>query len=602
MLLAKGTSTTLAHFSFILFSVVVGSQSYDIACFAHLPAVMLLQDCFLSLNPKPVPSNDNRKRYLILLLLLLSGNVEPNPGPDFVDMCTSKGLHIIHLNVRSLVHKISQIRDLVQSSKAGIVGITETWLDSSISDAEIELENYSVIRKDRNRNGGGVCMFIRSDVVFSLRTDLSDDYIEAIWADILLPKCKPFLVGTCYRPPEQNDFYSRVDEICSKHNEFLSGEVLLLGDLNTDVSNHDHYMYKAFHDFCTNFNFKQLINKPTRITSTSQTTIDFVLVSDKSKISNSGVIDCGISGHSIIFCTRKVHRASLGHHNSVKIRSLKNYNSEVLKERLMCMNWSQVFNCVSVDKAWGLFKSLFLKVVDDIAPVKTTRFKVRSEPWMNSEILKTIKSRDETFKKFRENREENLFREYKSIRNEVTRLIRHAKTEYFNDKITENKTNPQQLWKCLKQTDYSNRLKTKARNMNLNINGELITGNVSVANSLNQFFSTVANTLVNKLPSPSGIFGESHVIKFYNQKGAQADAFSFTNVSEDVVLKKLKALNLNKATGQDNISAKFLQDAAEAIAPCLTFIFNKSLEQGHFPTDFKVARVVALYKKGNKLD
>ncbi|XDV31768.1 hypothetical protein PO909_002727 [Leuciscus waleckii] len=55
---------------------------------------------------------------------------------------TARGLHLLHLNVRSLLPKITEIRHLSKSRKVGIFCFTETWLDDSITDAEIELENY----------------------------------------------------------------------------------------------------------------------------------------------------------------------------------------------------------------------------------------------------------------------------------------------------------------------------------------------------------------------------------------------------------------------------------------------------------------------------
>ncbi len=73
-------------------------------------------------------------------------------------------------------------------------------------------------------------------------------------------------------------------------------------------------------------------------------------------------------------------------------------------------------------------------------------------------------------------------------------------------------------------------------------------------------------------------------------------------MSEAVVLEKLQNLNSSKATGLDNIPARFLKDAAEVITPCITHIINMSIEQGHCPNDFKFARVIPLYKKGSKLE
>ena len=53
------------------------------------------------------------------------------------------------------ITKISEVKIIASKSKAAVISITETWLDSSVSDGEIHFDNYSVIRRDRNRHGGG---------------------------------------------------------------------------------------------------------------------------------------------------------------------------------------------------------------------------------------------------------------------------------------------------------------------------------------------------------------------------------------------------------------------------------------------------------------
>ena len=55
-----------------------------------------------------------------------------------------------------------------------------------------------------------------------------------------------------------------------------------------------------------------------------------------------------------------------------------------------------------------------------------------------------------------------------------------------------------------------------------------------------------------------------------------------------------------KSTGYDNIPARFLKDGSAAIASPVTYIMNLSLRKNYVPRDFKVARVVPLYKKGDK--
>ena len=67
-----------------------------------------------------------------------------------------------------------------------------------------------------------------------------------------------------------------------------------------------------------------------------------------------------------------------------------------------------------------------------------------------------------------------------------------------------------------------------------------------------------------------------------------------------IVLKQLKKLDLNKASGPNGISARLLKDTAEQIAPSLTSLFNMSLYQGEVPEDWKLANIVPIYRKGTK--
>ena len=50
---------------------------------------------------------------------------------------SSKGLHFLHLNIRSLIPKIEEVRIVARESNAAVIGLTETWLDSSVKDSEL---------------------------------------------------------------------------------------------------------------------------------------------------------------------------------------------------------------------------------------------------------------------------------------------------------------------------------------------------------------------------------------------------------------------------------------------------------------------------------
>ena len=66
--------------------------------------------------------------------------------------------------------------------------------------------------------------------------------------------------------------------------------------------------------------------------------------------------------------------------------------------------------------------------------------------------------------------------------------------------------------------------------------------------------------------------------------------------------KLLSDLNPFKATGPDAISAHFLKETANELAPMLTCLFNQSLTTGEITQDWKKAYVIPIHKKGSESD
>ena len=136
----------------------------------------------------------------------------------------------------------------------------------------------------------------------------------------------------------------------------------------------------------------------------------------------------------------------------------------------------------------------------------------------------------------------------------------------------------------------------------MNIDGSVSFDNSAVAEKFNNFFTNVASSLVDKLPTPLGLFGKDHINSFYQSKGIAHDCFELSSVTVANVCKMLSTLDKSKATGLDNIPARFVSDAAEQITPSIAHIINNSITQGKVPQEWKVAKVTPLYKKGNKTD
>ena len=68
------------------------------------------------------------------------------------------------LYITNPLQKIDELQYIAERSEAAVVGISESKLDDSVLSSEIQIENYDLIRSDRNRHGDGVACFIRNDL------------------------------------------------------------------------------------------------------------------------------------------------------------------------------------------------------------------------------------------------------------------------------------------------------------------------------------------------------------------------------------------------------------------------------------------------------
>ena len=146
----------------------------------------------------------------------ISLNPEPLNNPQLFKQeewqtFSNRGLHLIHLNINSLLPKIDELRDIAKRIKATVIGISESKLDSTFLGLEIYIENYEILRFDRNRHGGGAACYIRSDISYKLNSLLPNEF-ENTTVDILMPHTKPITVGIIYRLPNQSKFLDIFEE------------------------------------------------------------------------------------------------------------------------------------------------------------------------------------------------------------------------------------------------------------------------------------------------------------------------------------------------------------------------------------------------------
>ena len=329
------------------------------------------------------------------------------------DLSTAKGFKLVHLNVRSLVKKIDQIRILLQSTSIDIITFSETWLISHLSSALFNIAGYKLLRQDRlnkkksGKRGGGLLTYVKDrhssacEVLEEL--NVSNENIEAQWTLIHRPHCKNIVIGNLYRPPSGDlvKALKYLDECLGSIN-LSKVDLFLLGDLNVNLLDKTSEAFKK-----TNFLFQsngltQYIDLPTRSTDKTKSLIDLALSNSKF-VDQAGSLEVYISDHQPIYI---VHKKKRDKRDSVEFkgRSYRNFDKEIFHKKLRQKDWEELSCIDDPTIAWDLIQEHITSVIDDMCPIRGFKIKNYRPDWMTNELIEQIKDRDYFYKKSQKNR------------------------------------------------------------------------------------------------------------------------------------------------------------------------------------------------------
>ena len=518
-----------------------------------------------------------------------SGNLENSISSNSFDSASFKGVNgvtMAHLNIRSLVKNIDELRQFTHMNNPGILTLSETWLDSSISDEEIAIVNYSLERKDRCRNGGGTAIYLHERFVYD-RLPLSSEFsnLELVTCSVKLPRSRPLLICSVYRPPDDNNFI-RIFLSYLEQLSFESSETFLLGDFNL------HTLSPKGKDFVNSMNdigLNQLITDPTRVTLHSSTILDLIFTNSSHRVTHSGVINLSMSDHYMVFCNRtcKLPRPKP---KVIKVHSFKGFDPSACVTDLQNQPWDTVYLFECPGDAWFAVETFLKDVCIKHAPLRTLRVRGSQPPWMSDLIRSSIKERNKLKRRAIKSKLDQDWVSYKYQRNAVTRQIELAKRDYFNDLLTTHAHDASKLWSAIRKLIPK---KNKVSVQEMSLDNAIHTDSFDIANCFNKFFTSVGTRLTSALPVSRD---------FPTTSSQNTPQFVFKDISVDFVRKELSSLRVNKSSGLKDIHSRILKVGANILAAPLTHIYNLSTQRGEIPNSWKAATVTPLHKGGSLSD
>ena len=484
-----------------------------------------------------------------------------------------------------------------------VLMIAETKIDATFPTGQFVIEGFATpFRLDRNANGGGLLVYVRSDIPsHQLNSFKFSEGVECISFEINLRK-KKWALFSVYRPPtqSQDNLFENLDCALDHYSENYEN-FMFIGDFNMTETEEQ---LKIFLEL---YSLKNLVKEPTCYKSHMPKCIDLVLTNRNRSVQKTTTVETGLSDfHKMVVTVLKTTFPKQGP-IVINYRNYKKYDENVFKSDLR-----QELQKIDLSNLnYSSFETAFDRVLDKHAPVKKKYVRANDKPFMTRALRKATMLRSRLRNKYNEDRTAENWNKLRKQRNSCVKLFRKEKRNYYNNLDISHITDNKKFWKTVKPF-FSD--KSHSNNKIVLTEGEkIISNDVEVAETMNEFFVTVTDSLginenSNNENATEGISDpvEKAVQKFANHpsilkiKGHYQNAgpLVFQKVTPDAVDKEIRNLNPKKATAHKNIPPEILKSNSDLCVEPLTQIFNDCVDNSTFPNELKCADVTSLPKNG----
>lgn len=488
-----------------------------------------------------------------------------------------------------------------------VIVLTETWLNSGVTDNELFDSRYIVYRRDREssgfhtkKEGGGVLVAVskrlKSFRLFSYESDCEDLWVKVEVQDTKGKINYLYICGVYMPPPVQKHilehFFTNASSILENHN----GHTLILGDFNLSgltwnkkcnnsalsVQTSNSVLNNMLVDFMSLNNLTQFnanVNNKNKILDLVLSTLTITNVSTHPD--PISVIDP--LHPPLQFDVELQSPEWLSVKPDTKFHFYKADYEAIMRE-LNNISWTEkLLECTTVDEMVTVFYKIIRSSIEKHVPKFRTRINNGKYPiWFSGALIKLLKEKLKYRKKYRQYKNPRDLLTFELLRERSNKLQQSNYIRYLELLESSLCSNPKLLWSFIKRKRGGNSTypAQMASDSNVATNGSEIC----------DLFATQYASVYNQ-----------GTIKTLNDPSESVSSIYLTSItfSKDQILKVLKRLNVNKGAGADGIPAVFVVRCANALATPLTIIINKSLSSGIFPMAWKEALVVPLFKSGD---
>ena len=492
----------------------------------------------------------------------------------------------------------------------------ETWLKAD-SDGEVDtssfiIEGYNAFAAGATCSAhGGVVSYVEESLKVEIKLKFGSKFWDGIFLLITGQGIKPFLLANIYRAPRNDNtsiegFFKEFKPIIQSFNNNYKNMVIC-GDINLDLIRvNEREKYASFLDFMLSVGLCPKITFPTRFAKYSASLLDVIFIKNSDEFlqstTKSGILYSAISDHCGCFTVMNTVRPKEKQISYVEIvcednQSMSKFYNAMLKTNTM----SKLNKDVFADP-----NETYITIEDDITrnmkkflptkQVKFNKYKHKKTSWITTDLMQCLRIRDNLYRRWKSRSPSavdyiTLKSEFHSYSKNVSKLIRHAKLNYYQAEFDKFKGNIKKKWRTINAILNRNRRVNKFPSHIISPKGK-ICEKQKIVNELNEYFCNVGQTLAKKIPTSTLNYSN------YLQKHITS-CFSFSMVDTNTVTNILKNFKPKSSKGWDGISMKILKFIASILAEPLKLLINQSLMTNIFPTKLKIAKILPLLKKPN---
>ena len=325
----------------------------------------------------------------------------------------------------------------------------------------------------------------------------------------------------------------------------------------------------------------QHVKENTRIRGPQRSILDLVLTKEEQDVKNTKILNpIGKSDHGIVkgdfICKWKSKAIPR------KTKAYRKGNYSNMKDALSQTQWrGEYANMTGAECIKHLMKN-YEKLENEAVPKIMPRD--YNEPWMNARLMKLWKKKRNSWTRVQEKYSKNSWKRYRRDRDKLSLNIRKEKRLY-EGKIAKNaRGNKKAFFKYV--------------NSRLTVRPE-ITALRTSENTIVEEDKDIVEVQVDYFSTVYTEYKGEQMPEMQNMTEAEITNIEIT---AEMVEKKLRDLNENKSSGSDIFHPYVLKETAKEMSEPLAIIYQKLLDEGVCPNEWKSANVTPIHKKGDRTD